>query len=110
MPGESFPTNYVNAIQKEIATNSKLTYLFISTHESVRKELTKRGIPYIIVVPEDSALDRQVYLTRLLKRGSSYELIEKVYYNWYKWLDSVNNDTHPIFYLKHGLCLYDLLN
>lgn len=74
---DAFPGNYIDALEESI-THVKGDYYFLSCHQSVRDELTKRGIKYIIVMPRKE--DRNEYLKRWLKRGSSVEFVSNVNY------------------------------
>ena len=107
---ERFPVNYIDLLCSLIGTDAQLgrsdrTYL-LSCHESVRHELKKRNIPYIIVMPDEDL--RNEYVKRCFKRGSSIEFISKMYNYWHNMIKSCIDDSSPIIFLGKREYLADL--
>ena len=48
---EDFPKNYIDAVCEHMKNHHTATYL-LSCHKEVREELKRRGLPYIIVMPD----------------------------------------------------------
>lgn len=103
---DAFPGNYIDALEESM-THVKGDYYFLSCHQSVRDELTKRGIKYIIVMPQKE--HRNEYLKRWLKRGSSVEFISNMNAHWYDMIDSCIEDYAPTIVLDEHEYLADVL-
>ena len=104
---ESFPGNYVDALEKLASKIGGYEYVLASCHKEVRDELDKRGLPYIVVMPHFNCKDE--YLQRYIKRGDSAEFIGKMYWNWEKWHDEIDNSGCPVIHLWEGQNLSDIL-
>ena len=104
---ESFPGNYVDALEKLASKNCGYEYVLASCHKEVRDELDKRGLPYIVVMPHFNCKDE--YLQRYIKRGDSAEFIGKMYWNWEKWHNEIDNSGCPVVHLWEGQNLSDIL-
>ena len=103
---ESFPINYIDAIENHMNEHGVSVYL-LSCHQEVRSELQSRGIPYIIVMPEPSL--KEEYIRRWLKRGSSMEFIESMSERWDDMIASCEADPAPKIHLKQGEYINDVL-
>lgn len=99
-------SDYVDRIEK-ISSDGNAFYVLVSLHKEVRDEMDKRGLPYVIVVPEKSLKDE--YLGRYVKRGNGQSFIRKVYDNWDEWLDEIESSGDPVIHLKAGEVLADIL-
>lgn len=104
-----FPQNYVDSLEL-FAKVGGYEYIFIASHEDVRKELQKRGIKYIIVAPKNTAELKNEYCKRYLRRGSDIDLINKVYKDWDEMIASIEADPSPTIWLGQGEYLADVLS
>lgn len=104
---ESFPGNYVDALEKLASKINGYEYILASCHKEVRDELDKRGLPYIVVMPHLNCKDE--YLQRYIKRGDSAEFIGEMYWHWEKWHDEIDNSGCPVIHLMKGQNLSDIL-
>jgi hypothetical protein len=102
-----FPVNYVDAICKHMDEHHNATYL-LSCHQEVRDELKKRGIDYIIVMPD--LTHRSEYIKRWLVRGSPMEFICSMNQRWLSMIQSCERDTAPKIYLKENEYISDVLH
>lgn len=107
---ERFPVNYIDSLCILMNTDIQIgrgdrTYL-LSCHDSVRRELKKRNIPYIIVMPDEDM--RNEYVKRWFKRGSSIEFISKMYNDWHNMIKSCIDDGSPVIFLGEREYLADL--
>ena len=82
-------------------------YIFISSHREVRQEMKKRRIPYIVVVPYVD--DKEDYLKRYLRRGNDMDFIDNIAFNWYQWLDEINENETRVIHLLTVEYLSDIL-
>lgn len=79
----------------------------LSCHQEVRDELKRRNIKYIIVLP--TLNQRNNYLKRWLKRGSSIDFIYSMNNRWEYMIKSCEDDSAPKIYLDEGEYLSDVL-
>lgn len=79
--------------------------VFVSSHLSLRKELQKRGLNYIFVVPEKNLKDE--YIERYKKRGNSKEFIKQISDNWDVYTSEIPGE--KVFRLPSETYLYDVL-
>lgn len=102
-----FPNNYGAYIAK-LASPYGYDVVLASSHKGVREELDRRGIDYVIVVPEKNAKD--AYMKRYIERGSNAEFVNLLYENWEAWLDEIeNNGKHAVIHLAASEYLSDFL-
>ena len=101
-----FPRNYIDALE-EFIMNNEADYYLLSCHSEVRDELKKRGLKYIIVMP--SYQEKNEYLKRYLKRGSSADFIYKMYDRWNDMITSCVEDSAPKIFLNEDEYVSDLL-
>lgn len=103
---------YVDKI-KETLDSCSYEYIFVSSHEEVREELERRCIDYFVVVP--SIEDRDSYILRYLKRGSSMDFIRMLSKNYSEWIRSIQSSyqgysrTGVVIQLKSGEYISDIL-
>ncbi len=102
-----FPKNYIDALENMMSQNAAGYYYLVSCHESVRQELTNRGIPYVIVAPYWEC--KNEYLKRWLRRGSSVEFIQNMYDRWDEMQHSCVNDGAAIIYLDEKEYISDII-
>lgn len=81
-----FPANYIDHIKSNIG---KVDIIMISSHEDVRKELSKNEIIFTLIYPMKDCRDE--WRSRMMKRGSSFESTEMIQDNWVLFLDSCNS-------------------
>jgi hypothetical protein len=101
-----FPRNYIDALC-ELVDKGKGSIYLLSCHQEVRDELKARGIDYIIVMP--SADQKNEYLKRWLKRGSSVEFIKMMREKWLPMICSCQNDEAPKIFLGENEYIDDVL-
>jgi hypothetical protein len=101
-----FPRNYIDALCELVDKGKESVYL-LSCHEEVRNELKARGIDYIIVMP--SVIQKNEYLKRWLKRGSSMEFIKTMEKNWRTMIYSCQEDKAPKIFLDENEYIDDVL-
>ena len=101
-----FPKNYIDAVVEHMAAHHNYIYL-LSCHESVRQELKSRDFEYIIVMP--TIEQRNEYMKRWLKRGSSNEFVRSMYDRWHEMIVSCEKDSSPKIYLDENEYIFDVL-
>lgn len=102
-----FPVNYVDAICEHMDNHHNATYL-LSCHQEVRDELKRRGIDYIIVMPD--LVHKSEYIKRWLRRGSSMDFICSMNKRWLTMIQSCERDSAPKIYLKESEYISDVLS
>jgi predicted AAA+ superfamily ATPase len=85
-----FPGNYVTHIQQLLEINPVGKIILCSSHNSVRAELKKREMNFVLVHPSRHL--KEHYLERYRKRGSSPEFVEMMDTNWDSFIDSCQKD------------------
>ena len=90
-----FPQNYIDYIKLGIKLEVDL--ILVSTHEVVRKALFDNNLEFITIVPEMDQKDD--YIERYKRRGSSKEFIDLISANWDLWLGGIywKNNTYILF-------------
>lgn len=101
-----FPNNYIDDLISMITTDVGDIFL-LSCHQEVRDELKRRGLNYIIVLP--TLNQRNGYLKRWLKRGSSIDFIYSMNNKWEYMIKSCEDDNVPKIYLDEDEYLSDIL-
>lgn len=101
-----FPKNYIDALG-ELSDRDAATFYLLSCHEEVRSELKARGIDYIIVMP--TVHQKNEYLKRWLKRGSSMDFIVSMEKRWGEMIKSCEDDDAPKIYLDENEYISDLI-
>jgi hypothetical protein len=102
----NFPKNYIDALVDHMNNHHNCIYL-LSCHEEVRKELKDRDFEYIIVMP--TYWQRNEYMKRWLKRGSSDTFVRSMYDRWYEMIESCEKDSSPKIYLDENEYIFDVL-
>lgn len=103
-----FPNNYIEHIKENIG---KADYIFVSTHEEVRKALKDVGIKYCLVFPESSL--KAEWVGRCFLRGSDERFCRLIADQWDEWIlqmeedVATNNCNH--YRLSHGEYLSDVI-
>lgn len=83
---ENFPENYITHIKENM---DKYDFIFVSSHEAVRKALKENGISYVAVLPEKDAKDE--WIKRFVNRNDTQEFIDNMTEHWDEWLDQMKN-------------------
>lgn len=102
----NFPKNYIDAVVEHINNHHNCIYL-LSCHEEVRRELKDRGFEYIVVMP--TYWQRNEYVKRWLRRGSSVEFVRSMYDRWKEMIKSCEDDSSPKIYLDENEYIFDVL-
>ena len=79
-----FPKNYIEHIKENIG---KVDYIFVSTHEEVRKALADANIDYILVFPSETL--KAEWVGRCFLRGSGENFCNMIANNWDYWLSQM---------------------
>ena len=74
--------------------------VLLSTHKSVITGMRVREIPFVVVAPKRE--DKNGYLIRYIRRGSTMSFILKMNEKWYEYMDDI--DTLE----KQGVCVVRL--
>lgn len=72
-----FPNNYIEHIKENLG---KIDFIFVSSHENVRKALIENEIPFMMVYPEEGQLEH--WIERMEKRGNDNKFISFIADNW----------------------------
>lgn len=93
---ESTVKKYVDDIENSLKINEsmdpehKYDILFISSRESVRKEMEKRQIHYFLVYPYYN--DKYYYLAQYKKENNSNKFINNMADNYYNYIESMDKE------------------
>lgn len=103
-----FPKNYIEHIKENIG---KVDYIFVSSHDIVRKALNESGIDFIIVYPEQTL--KAEWVGRCFLRGSGEKFCKLIADNWDGWIAEMDKDCvlnkHDSYRLKHNEFLSDAM-
>lgn len=105
-----FPNNYIKYIKSQMG---KYDYIFISSHETVRKVLNDEGVDFIIVFPIRQCLNEWIGRCHIREtQGKQGFPINILMDNWDKWIDQCFAETknHQFIILNHGEYLGDYFN
>lgn len=78
-----------NYVECALALAEKFDYVFLSTHDVVIDELSRRGEKFFVVYPSRYLKDE--YMDRFKKRGSSQEYIARFRSRWEGFIDKLEN-------------------
>jgi hypothetical protein len=87
LPG--FPENYIEFIKSSM---EDFDVILVSTHKPTRECLKKHGIPFGLVYPKNTELNKIEYIERFFKRGSPPAFLELVASNWDVWLKDLEEE------------------
>ena len=90
-----FPENYINHIKENIG---KVDYIFVSTHENVRRALEDAGIDFYLVYPDRSL--KEEWIGRCFLRGSGKKFCQLIADNWDNWIDGLEEDSKKHKFMK----------
>jgi hypothetical protein len=100
-----FPNNYMDHIKYSMG---RVDFIFVSTHEEVRRALEENDIEYTIVYPSNEL--KEEYLQRYRNRGSDEKFIQFIGNMWYGFIEDIEMETYPKHVkLKSGQYLKDVL-
>jgi hypothetical protein len=104
----NFPNNYIEHIKENIG---KVDYIFVSTHDVVRKALKQADIDFTLVFPEQSL--KSEWIGRCFLRGSGEEFCQLISDQWDNWMlqmeEEVVVNKRKHYRLKHGEYLSDAM-
>lgn len=80
IPNFAFPHNYIVAIKQAMQTHD---YIFVTTHETVIRELIKEELPITVVIP--SPVLKDTWIDRFVNRGDDEYFINQQLANWELW-------------------------
>lgn len=106
----AFPKNYIEALKDIIYSDDAPDVVFVSSHSVVRDALNEAGIYYYIISPLQRC--KETLIQRYRERGNSEKFCNNLSDNWYKFTDSINNETYPtlIKFSENDFINEDLLN
>ena len=101
-----FPNNYIEHIKENIG---KADYIFVSTHEEVRRALAEAGIDFILVFPRYDL--KTEWIGRCFLRGSGEAFCKLIADNWDAWIQQMEEAAkhRSCYILAHGEYLSDAL-
>ena len=105
-----FPDNYIEYIKEQLEFD-KYDYIFVSSHESVRKALNEEGIDFIIVFPKRKL--KNEWINRCYLRENNGFPLSVLVDNWDKWIDQMYLEIrsgHRYKILKSNQYLSDALS
>ena len=105
-----FPDNYIEYIKDQLEFD-KYDYIFVSSHESVRKALNEEGIDFIIVFPKRKL--KNEWINRCYLRENNGFPLSVLVDNWDKWIDQMYLEIrsgHRYKILKSNQYLSDILS
>lgn len=82
-----FPNNYIQYIKDNIG---KARYIFVSSHENVRKELVRNKIPFMLIYPSREM--KAEWIGRCVSRKNDAQFCELIDKNWDSWLAQMDNE------------------
>lgn len=102
-----FPGNFIEFI-KRMTARQDIEFVFIPTHESVRKLLLGNDIDFTVVYPDRSL--KEEYLTRYKERGSPTAFIDIMFRQWDSFIQTCEDCTATKVMLSEGEYLQDVLD
>lgn len=96
-PNPNFIEEYFAHIESVLQIQQVI--VLVSTHEAVLRELKRRNMNYVVVIPEEGLLDE--YIERYQNRGSTETFINLIASNWFDWLEDIKSN-HKCFELTRG--------
>lgn len=105
-----FPDNYIEYIKEQLEFD-KYDYIFVSSHESVRKALNDEGIDFTIIFPKRKL--KNEWVGRCYLRKNNGFPISVLVDNWDKWIDQMYLEIrsgHRYKILKSNQYLSDILS
>ena len=91
-----FPNNYISHIKSLIG---KKDFIFVSSHDVVRKALKAEGLPYFLVYPDNTGSNKCLWDERMTGRGSPNSMINFVMGNWDNFIEDMKVESFPFHYV-----------
>ena len=92
----SWPNNYIQDI-KALERSGMYRNVMVSSHEMIRREMTKAKIRYTNIFPENTPEMKTLILERCRMRQSPPEFIKNLDENWDMYIASMQNDPGAVF-------------
>lgn len=89
----NFPKNYVNCIEKNLG---KVGFIFISSHNEVRKLLKKRNIKHFLIYP--GIEHKSLWIERMKSMGYDKNLIKNISGNYEQLIFNMQSENSPLVY------------
>lgn len=93
---EDFPNNYIEHIRSLIG---QVDFIFVSSHDVVRKALEENNLAYYLVYPKNTKENKDIWINRMLDRGSSRSMINFIFNGWDKFIEEMDEELFPCHYL-----------
>lgn len=101
-----FPLNYMRHIEANLGVAD---YIFVSSHDNVRKALEDREIEYTLVYPRMDL--KEEYIERYRNRGNEAAFINFIDSKWDEFISNIEKETFPkLVELTNGEYLSDVLD
>lgn len=91
-----FPKNYIDHIKSLIG---KKDFIFVSSHDVVRKALKAEELPYFLVYPDNTGSNKCLWDERMTGRGSPNSMISFVMGNWDNFIEDMKIESFPFHYV-----------
>ena len=91
-----FPNNYITHIKSLIG---KKDFIFVSSHDIVRKALEAERLPYFLVYPDNTGSNKCLWDERMTGRGSPNSMISFVMGNWDNFIEDMKIESFPFHYV-----------
>lgn len=85
-----FPSNYVDHI---CVCMTHFDFIFVSSHDTVRKQLLDANIKYDLIYPKMEL--KEEYIERYSQRGSPVAFINLLIDQWENWVTELTHYEHP---------------
>lgn len=86
----NFPNNYIQHIRDNIG---KVSIVFVSSHDVVRKALEENNIEYYLIYPDIEL--KYEWLDRMRTRGNDVKFIKFIETNWDNFIEDIENEEFP---------------
>lgn len=104
---EDFPNNYIEHIKGLIG---QVDFIFVSSHDEVRKALEENHLQYYLVYPKNTIENKNIWINRMIDRGSPRSMINFIFNGWDDFIEGMDAELFPCHYiLSDGLngCFLD---
>lgn len=91
-----FPNNYIDHIKNLLG---KKDFIFVSSHDVVRKALEEARIPYFLVYPDNTSDNKCLWTARMFNRESPTEMIDFIQNNWDDFIEQMKMEEFPFHYV-----------
>ena len=94
IPNPDFPGNYIDVIRSKGSAIDAPDIIFVSSYTEIRDALTAEKQHFYLIGPHQRL--REQLIQRYRDRGNSNKFCNRLYINWDKYTDSINNETWPV--------------